>query len=259
MPLFTAVSNYVRGAGTADRTFLFVLENRAGSGVDLVLKRGVFQRDPGNVAYTGINPIVTAFRAIEIEQPNGATFVDKCPMDTTFTSNGDIAVWAAVNNTGLTSPLNATTISPIGNRSFSSRMRSLAEQVQSYDFDLSPEGDAKVHPGQAFAWAVDVDAATANPNTSNWFFQVLWDEVPVSTYTISGTVTNGGSPVVGALVNVVVADCMFMSNAYLLGTYTTTAGGAWTAEIPTGMVAYAYAQNFTGGIYYTAPGAPYIT
>jgi hypothetical protein len=259
MPLFTAVSGYVPGAGSASRTFLFVLENRAGSGVDLVLKRGVFQRDPGNVAYTGINPVVTAFRAIEIEQPTGATFIDKCPMDTTFQSNADVAVWSAVKNTGRTAPLSATTISPIGNRAISSRMRSLAEQVQSFDGDLSPEGDATVHPGQAFAWAVDVDGASADPATANWFFQVLWDEVPMSTYTISGTVTNGGSPVVGALVNVVVADDTSLSNAYLLGTYTTTTGGAWSAEIPTGMVAYAYAQNFTGGTYFTAPGRPYIT
>jgi hypothetical protein len=204
-------------------------------------------------------PIVTAYRAIDIEQPNGATFVDKCPFDTAFPSSGDVAVWAAVSNVGLVAPLNATTISPIGNRTFSTRLRDLTGQVLSSDLDLSPEGDATIHPGQAMVWAVDVDAATADPATANWFFQIMWDEVPVSTYAISGTVTNGGSPVVGALVNVVVADDLSMSNGYLLGTYTTTSGGAWSANIPTGMVAYAYAQNYTGGTYYTAPGAPYIT
>ena len=259
MPLFSAVSDYVPGAGSGARTFLFALENRAGSGVDLVLKCGVFQRDPGAVLYTGTSPVVSAFRAIDIEQPRGATFLDKCPFDTQFTSSGDVAVWAAVNNVRRAAPLNATLISPIGNRALSSRMRTLVEQVQSFDGDLAPEGDATVHPGQSFVWAVDVDDVAADPATANWFFQVAWDEVPMSAYTISGVVRNNGVPVVGAQVNVVVADDLNMANAYLLGTYTTTTGGAWCANIPTGTVAYAYAQNQTGGQFFTAQGAPYIT
>jgi hypothetical protein len=259
MPFFSAVSGYVPGAGLTLRTYLFALENRAGSGIDVTLKRGVFQRDPGSVAYLGTMPIVTAYRAIEIEQPEGATFIDKCPFDTAFTSSGDVAVWSAVNNVGLVAPLAATPISAQVDRSFCTRLRDLSGQILSNDLDLIPFGNARIRPGRAFAWAVDVDAAGADPATANWFFQVVWEELPASTYTISGTVRNSGVGVVGAKVNVVVSDDVTMTNGYLLGTYTTTTGGAWSAEIPDGMVAYAYAQNFTGGTYFTAPGAPYIT
>ena len=80
-----------------------------------------------------------------------------------------------------------------------------------------------------------------------------------STYSISGVVTLAAVGVVGAEVTVIVADDTNLTNAYLHATVITTSGGAWSANIPTGKLAYAYAQNFTGGVYYTAAGAPYIS
>jgi hypothetical protein len=79
------------------------------------------------------------------------------------------------------------------------------------------------------------------------------------TYTVSGTARLSGVGVVGAEITVVVADDTNMANAYLHSIQVTGVGGAWSASIPVGKLCFAYAQNFVGGIHYTAPGAPYVS
>lgn len=80
-----------------------------------------------------------------------------------------------------------------------------------------------------------------------------------STHSISGTVKLAGSGVVGAKVIILVGDDTSLSNLYLFGTVTTQAGGAWSMSgIPDSKLAFAYAQDYTGGTYYSATGAPFI-
>jgi hypothetical protein len=79
------------------------------------------------------------------------------------------------------------------------------------------------------------------------------------TYAVSGTARLNGVGVANAEITVVVADNTSMANAYLLGIYTTAPDGTWLAYIPVGKLCFAYAQNFTGGVYYTAAGAPYVS
>lgn len=71
----------------------------------------------------------------------------------------------------------------------------------------------------------------------------------------SGGVSDGDK---GAIVTVIEADDINMTNAILVETITTGAGGTWASNIRTGKVAAAFVQYETGGTYYTAHGSPYL-
>ena len=72
------------------------------------------------------------------------------------------------------------------------------------------------------------------------------------------TVTLSGSPVSGAIVTVIEADDLDMTNPVLVDTIVTPAGGTWSADILTGKVGAAFVQYRSGGTLYTAPGSPYL-
>ena len=99
----------------------------------------------------------------------------------------------------------------------------------------------------------------ANARLSNyWWVACEWEEDPIATFAISGTVTLSGSPATGAIVTVVEADDESMTNPVLVETITTGAGGTWASSIKTGKVGAAYVQYKSGATYYTAPGSPYL-
>jgi hypothetical protein len=108
---------------------------------------------------------------------------------------------------------------------------------------------------------VQVVAPTAATNASgsnNYVVQTVWEEDSLSTFSISGTVTLSAVPIVGAKVIILEADDESLANAILWEVKTTTAGGAWSSSIRSGKVGAAFVQYVTGGIYYTAPGSPFL-
>lgn len=262
----SAASPPLAGTGNASNWYVVGFENAGGSGVDVTILRGVIQFDPGSVALTTYMPLVTGYRCGKITGVDGSRLsIPKAPFKTTYASDPNVNVWTSCATDGnVTKTITATENGPKGFRNYATRLHSAVEQVLAEDFDLIPEmyhGTAGItlRPGESMIWEIYASGANANSITAQWFAQFTWKEDTTTTYAISGNVTNGGSGVVGAEVTVLVADDTNLTNAYLLGVYTTTAGGAWSANIPTGKVAYAYAQNFTGGTYYTSPGAPYIS
>ncbi len=70
-------------------------------------------------------------------------------------------------------------------------------------------------------------------------------------YTISGTVTEGGNPVSGAKVAVI-------AGGELQSIETTDANGDWSALVPSGLAAHAFAYHDDGVDLYTSEGRPYI-
>ena len=86
----------------------------------------------------------------------------------------------------------------------------------------------------------------------------MWEEDPIATFAISGTVTLSAVPVSGAIVTVVEADDTDMTNAHVREVITTGAGGTWASTIRTGKVGAAFVQYESGGTKYTAPGIPYL-
>ena len=116
-----------------------------------------------------------------------------------------------------------------------------------------------MRPGESLLCQV-VGATTASNArlANNWWVQAEWEEDPIATFAISGTVTLSGSPVSGAKVMVLEADDTAMTNAVLVEVVTTAAGGTWASSIKTGKVGAAFVQYTNGGTYYTAPGSPYL-
>jgi hypothetical protein len=115
-------------------------------------------------------------------------------------------------------------------------------------------------PGESLIVQAIAAATTSNPAlSSNWFAQVNWQEDEIATFAISGTVTLSASPVAGAIVTVIEADDVDMTNAVLRQTIVTGAGGTWASSIRTGKVGAAFVQYRVGGTYYTAPGSPYLS
>jgi hypothetical protein len=262
----SAASPFIAGTGNASNWYLVGFENAGGSGVDVRILRGSIQFNPGSAALTTFMPLVTGYRCGKISGVKGSRLsLPKNPFQTSYSSDPNVNVWTAYSTDGnVTNTITATENGGKGFRNYANRLHTAAEQVLADDYDLIPQmsmgtDGLVLRPGESMIWEIYASGANANSVTAGWFAQFVWQEDTASTYAISGTVTLAGSGVVGAEVTVLVADDTNLTNAYLLGVYTTTTGGAWSANIPTGKVAYAYAQNFSGGTYYTASGAPYIT
>ena len=264
MALFSAASSRVAGYPVAGSMVTFVIQNNKESNVIVKPRRGVFQRDWGGVTVsTAIMVQVKAFRGTAIDEKLGD--LEKVAFDTSATaSDPAVEVYAAwspdlSNVTGLSS----TTSGGMIRQSYAPREVNATEQWLSDDGETMPElfasQDFILYPGQAYIVQLSRNNATSDAIQAAWFYNCVWEETALSTYTISGNVTNSGTGVVGAEVTVIVADDTSLTNAYLHGVYTTTAGGAWSANIPTGKMAYAYASDFASGTYYTAPGNPFIT
>jgi hypothetical protein len=234
---------------------LFSLENQIGSRVNVNVRRLSVQNDPLAVL-TSVMPQVKASRGVNI---SGGIFLDKSKLTTTETSDPFVKIRSAL---GEGAPITATQGDTIWQQ-FASRMHTVVEQVLAEDQSSLPRlvdtQNFKLRPGESLLMTV-VGATTASNAalTNNWLVNCIWEEDAIATFAISGTVTLSGSPVSGAIVTVIEADDINMTNAHLVETIVTPAGGTWSSDILTGKVGAAFVQYETGGTLYTAPGSPYL-
>ena len=234
---------------------IFALENQIGSRVDVNVRRLVVQNDP-LTALTSVMPQVNVSRGVNI---SGGIMLDKAQFRTTETSDPFVKIRSAL---GEGSPITATRGDTIWQQ-YTSRLHTAVEQVIASDEPLLPRlvdtFDFKLKPGESLLATVISATAASNPALShNWLVDCIWEEVDKATFAISGTVTLSGSPVAGAIVSVIEADDVSMTNPVLIKTIVTGAGGTWAADILTGKVGAAFVQYESGGTKYTAPGSPYL-
>ena len=234
---------------------IFALENQIGSRVDVNVRRLVVQNDP-LTALTSVMPQVKVSRGVNI---SGGIMLDKAQFRTTETSDPFVKIRSAL---GEGSPITATRGDTIWQQ-YTSRLHTAVEQVIASDEPLLPRlvdtFDFKLKPGESLLATVISATAASNPALShNWLVDCIWEEDAKATFAISGTVTLSGSPVAGAIVSVIEADDVSMTNPVLIKTIVTGAGGTWAADILTGKVGAAFVQYESGGTKYTAPGSPYL-
>jgi hypothetical protein len=234
---------------------LFALENQIGSRVDVNVRRLSVQNDP-LAALTTVMAQVKTSRGVNI---SGGVLLDKSKLTTTQTSDPFVKLRSAL---GEGSAITATAGDTIWQK-FSTRLHTAAEQVLANDESSLPRlvdtQAFKLRPGENML--VTVVGATTASNAAlanNWLINCIWEEDAKATFAISGTVTLSGSPVSGAIVTVIEADDANMTNAHLLETIVTPAGGTWASNILTGKVGAAFVQYEAGGTKYTAPGSPYL-
>ena len=235
---------------------LFALENQIGSRVDVNVRRLTVQNDPV-VALASVMPQVKVSRGVNI---SGGVLLDKATFLTTQTSDPYVKIRSALAEG---SRIDATAGNTVWQQ-YASRVHTAVEQVQATDESLLPRlvdtFDFKLRPGESMLVTVSGAVAASNPALSNnWLMNCIWEEDTRPTFAISGTVTLSGSPVPGAIVTVIEADDLDMTNQYIREKIVTPAGGNWASTITSGKVGAAFVQYRVGGTYYTAPGSPYLS
>jgi hypothetical protein len=248
---------------------LAVLVNGRYSGKKVYIRRAMMQLDAAATtpASTTIQVPVLMYRGVgEPTVGDSVATAPKASFKSSDSSDPNVRLYYPATAGGI----NDSTLAgaPSGGlvwRQWVAKLRSGEGQFLSSDSDILPglvrSNDWILNPGEYLIVRADAVSLGNNNPGCWWFAGFVWQEEAVPVHAISGTVNNGGSGVVGAKVTVLVADDTSLTNAVLWGVYTTGAGGAWTtpANIPDGKIAYAYAQNYTGGTYYTADGAPYVS
>lgn len=238
---------------------LFTLENGVESRVN-VLVRDLHMSQDALVALTAVMPLLKTSRGLNI---SGGVTLPKGSLHTTMTSDAAVVARSPLWEGG---SITATAGDTIFQR-FKTRLHTVVEQVNDYagvdDIGLLPpvllSKDFVLRPGEALVVQLIGAVGTSNAALMNTSMLVCkWEEDPIATFAISGTVTLSGSPVSGAIVTVVEADDTDMTNAHVRETITTGAGGTWASTIRTGKVGAAFVQYESGGTKYTAPGSPYL-
>jgi hypothetical protein len=242
---------------------LFSVENGIASRVNIIIRELHVSVDT-LVALTAVMPLVRTSRAINI---SGGITLPKEPFNATQTSDPAVTIRCAM---GDGAPITATATSTLY-QEFRNRAHTAVEQMCEFtgtgdlvDYGCLPpvllDKSFILKPGESLIVQAIAAATTSNPAlSSNWFAQVNWQEDEIATFAISGTVTLSASPVAGAIVTVIEADDVDMTNAVLRQTIVTGAGGTWASSIRTGKVGAAFVQYRVGGTYYTAPGSPYLS
>jgi len=254
----TIAPERITGDATTEQ-YLFALENRFSSGRLVRIRRATITLD-ATAALTAVMPQIKAVRGSGLVT-NGRTVVPGT-FDTTQTSSDGVRAYVASRPDDGFSATMTVTSPAINWQQYVTRYHTLAEQFINLGGEsilplLVESFEYKIYPGQYFALRVNAAAASSNPVTNYWLLNVCYTEEDLSTFTISGVVTLSAVPVVGAEVLVVVADDVAMTNAYFHSVQVTAAGGTWSAAIPNGKLAFAYAQDDVAGTKYTSPGRPY--
>ncbi len=236
---------------------IFALENQIGSRVDVNVRRLTVQNDP-QIALTAVMPQVKVSRGVNI---SGGIILDKTAFLTTQTSDPKVQLRSALAEGAKIAATQGDTVW----QQYTSRLHTAAEQVLVTDESLLPRlvdsaaFDFKLRPGENMLVTVVGAVGTSNPALShNWLMNCIWEEDTRPTFAISGVVTLSGSPVTGAIVTIIEADDLDMTNPVLREKIVTPPGGAWASTISTGKVGAAFVQYRVGATYYTAPGSPYL-
>lgn len=256
-----ASSPLIQGNDATTQT-LFCVENGIASRVNVIIRELHVSQD-SIVALAAVMPLVRTSRATGC---SGGITLSKAAFSTAQTSDPAVVIRSAMD---VGAPITATATSTIY-QEFRSRMHTAVEQSVAFagtgdllDFCCLPpvllSKSFILRPGQSLAVQVIAAAGTSNAAITNyWSAACQWEEDEISTFAISGTVTLSASPVAGAIVTVVEADDVDMTNAVLRQTIVTGAGGTWASTIRTGKVGAAFVQYRVGATYYTAPGSPYL-
>jgi hypothetical protein len=237
---------------------LFIFENGAASRVNVNIRRLVLQND-SVAALTSVMPLIKTSRLTA--DPSGGIFLSKCPFDTNQTSDPAVRAWASI---AFGTPITATEGQPVWGK-FSIRLHTGYGKVISPDASMLSQlvedagKEYKLRPGESVLVQVRGATIASNPSLgNNWWVQAMWEEDSLPVFNISGIVTLASAPVSGANVMIMQADDEYMTNAILWDVQTTDVNGQWASTILSGKVGAAFVQYTNGGVYYTAPGSPFL-
>jgi len=254
----TAKTKIIYGNDSTSQ-YLFSVENGVQSKVDVHVKRLYVQMNCLSVLTT-VMPLIKTYRATSIT--GGDILSKEGPFDTSLTSDNNVIFRGQCWDT---SRMGASP-GDIVWQNFAMRMHTAVEQQIAEDRNVLPLllannlYDFVLHPGESIVVRLVGATNASNPyGNTHFFVNCVWEENSLSTFNISGIVTLSSSAVEGAKVIIVEADDELLTNGYIKEIITTPAGGNWSSTIRTGKVGAAFIQYKNGGIYYTAPGSPFLS
>ncbi len=239
---------------------IFAIENGIASRVNMIVRDIDVEVDT-IAALTAVMPLIKVSRGTSI---SGGITVPKATFTSLQTSDPAITfrspMWEGA-------PITATPGTTLW-QLFTRRAHTVVEQFIAPSYlngamailpEIAYTKNVVLRPGQSLLVSIVAAAGTSNAALTNMTnLTCTWEEDTIATFAISGTVTLSGSPVSGAIVTVIEADDISMTNAVLRDTIVTGAGGTWASTIRTGKVGAAFVQYENAGTLYTAPGSPYL-
>ncbi len=175
-----AVSTFRTVGAAATAQTLFTLENQAGSGVIVAVRRLAAYEDT-TAALTAVVPTLRTSRTTAM--PTGGTVIAKGMFDTAPPASpaGVVARGATASDGGAATVITATASgSPVW-ESMGQRMHTLVGQVLTDAIPCLPElvstSPFLLREGEALMVAVGAAAATANPATNHYIINAFFEEV----------------------------------------------------------------------------------
>jgi hypothetical protein len=237
---------------------IFTIENGIFSRVNVIIKRLVVQLDP-IIVLTSVMPLIKSSRITSTI--TGGITLPKVPFDTSKNSDTNVIIRTSISSGN---PIIATASTTQWEK-YGNRLHSLYGQVSSEDANeipnLAENANTKyiLKPGEKLLVYIEGPSVASNSSlANNWFAQCVWEEEEINTFPISGTVTLHGSPINNAKIIIIESTDKFMSNPTLIDVKTTTISGTWNSIIASGRIGAAFTQYTISGVYYTAPGNPYL-
>jgi len=247
-----------------DNAYFFAFVNSFRSRCNVRILRMVAQMDnldTATASTTGaIVPLLRVVRCSAANVSGGMSVAARPALSTTLNAP-DAGVLVLFSPMLCGDPSSVLTVTPGDTlwQQFTSRMVSASGQLLALDFSTLPglvaASDFILRPGEAIATRL-LNATI--PTGGTVFVQAAWEEDQVDAgYSISGTVTLGGSGVTGAKVILLTDSNKDMPNPQV-EVITTPAGGAWSKTLASGVKSSAFVQHDTGTDKYTDEGKPYL-
>jgi hypothetical protein len=177
MSYFSAVTFRTLGAATLTQN-LFTLENGAGSGRTVKVRRLVLQMD-ATAVLTAVMPLFKTSRTTAL--PTGGTALGKAQFNTSVASAAQIVARGATASDGGAATAITATPGTIIWQQFAMRMHTLVGQVLAPDNNvltaITADVDFILAPGEALMTQVVAAATTSNPATNHYMVMCAWEEL----------------------------------------------------------------------------------
>ena len=174
---YTGLAATFRILGTAATPHnLFTIENTAGSGVIVRVRRLVAQLD-ATAVLTSVMPLVKTSR---IASSTGTAVLAKGTFDTTQSSAANVICRGATASDGGAAAAITATAGDVMWQQYCMRLHTAVGQVLGLDNPLLPtlieDSPVLLRAGQGLLVQVVASAGSSNPNTNHWFVQCVWEE-----------------------------------------------------------------------------------
>lgn len=175
--MFSACTFRTLGAAATAQN-LFTLENQAGSGRNVRIRRLVFQMD-ATAVLTAVMPLFKTSRPTAL--PTGGTVLGKAQFNTALTSHANVVARGANASDGGAATAITATPGTIMWQQYGMRLHTAVGQVLGLDNNvltaITADNPVILAPGESILVQCVAAATTSNPATNHYMIMAAWDEL----------------------------------------------------------------------------------